>query len=349
MKTRYTALFLSLFLAACSNSEPQKPDAQNPNQNNNQTVSIGFSISSIATNPFFQNMYRSVEQLDRDNNQLTITLNSADNDQEKQNHQLEAMVANGARALIVNLAKVADGQTVLQHWCSKNIPVVYFNRSPGEKNLAACESAYFVDADMAQAGVYQGQQVLQQWHSNPTWDKNRDGIIQYAMLKGLPEHEGTALRSQWVISTINTYPQTNVPTEKVFEDFGMFQAAKAEEITAQWMTQPNFDKVEVILANNDTMALGILNALKTQGRKIPVFGIDGSKAALEAVQAGEMAGTVFNDFQAQADAAVNIAANLAAGKHPTEGLTLLLQRKTVVIPVRQIERSQLNEFLGLYQ
>lgn len=351
MKKLSAALCLTFLLTACGpSSESASTSSSTPNKTNNDTpnITIGMSISSIATNPFFQNMYRRFEQIDRDNPQLTIALASADNDQEKQNRQLEQMVANGSQALIINLANVGDGPAILQHWCAKNIPLIFINRSPGDKNLAACPKAYFVDADTAQAGVFQAEQILRQWHSNPAWDKNRDGIIQYAMLQGLPNHEGTAHRSKWVISTINTYPQIGVKSQSIFEEYASFQSTKAEEITSAWLNKPEFAQVEIIIANNDTMALGALNALKARGQKLPIFGIDGSLAGLQAVQTGDMAGTVFNDFQAQADAAVQIAANLAAGKEATQDLNLLLQYKTIVIPVRQIDRNNLQDFIKLY-
>lgn len=310
---------------------------------------VGVSISSIATNPFFQNMHRVYGEIDKEQEPLTVFLASADNSQETQNKQLENMVTQGAKALVVNLADVKQGAEVVQYWCAKNIPVVYFNRSPGAKNLASCPTAYFVDGDVTQAGVFQGIQILQAWQKNEMWDKNKDGMIQYAMLMGLPEHEGSMQRTKWSVKTLETYPQMGRKTEKIFEDFGMFQTVKAEELVSSWMKLPEFAKVEVILANNDTMALGALNALQKENMKLPIFGIDGSRAALESVVAGGLAGTVFNDFNGQAQASLRMAANLAAGKDVMEGLNAHLERKTVIIPALDINKDNLQEFMNNYR
>lgn len=324
MRTKlWTMLPLAILCACGGESSPKTSDAKTEAVAASTVypqAQVGMSISSIATNPFFQNMYRVYGEVDAAQNSLTLELASADNDQEKQNAQLQDMVNKGAKALVVNLADVKQGQQVMDYWCSKNVPVVYFNRSPGEKNLAACATAYFVDGDVMQAAVFQAVHILQQWKAHPEWDKNKDGKIQYAMIMGLPEHEGSDLRTRWVSQTMETYPKLNVKTEKVLADYGLFQSAKTEELMTAWQKQPEFARVEVVIANNDTMALGALNALEKQGVSLPIFGIDGSKAALEAVKQGRMAGTVFNDFEGQAKTSLRMAANLAAGKDVMDGI-----------------------------
>jgi ribose transport system substrate-binding protein len=77
-----------------------------------------------------------------------------------------------------------------------------------------------------------------------------------------------------------------------------FQAAdwneqKAFQITQSWLTKFG-KKIGGIWAANDGMAIGAVEALRQEGLagKIPVTGIDGIDAAVKAIEAGEMAGTV---------------------------------------------------------
>ena len=323
-------LFLLLVISGLQGCSPERtqtePKNALPNPIPYPNTTVGISMSSIATNPFFKNTYRIYGEVTKENSATLKTfINSADNDQVKQNTQLE------------------------ENWCNKKIPVVYFNRSPGARNLANCATAYFVDGDMAQAAVYQGVQVLERWKENPSWDKNKDGVIQYAMIMGLPEHEGTISRTKWAISTLETYPKLNQKTEKVFQDFGLFQGAKSEALVNDWIERPEFSKVEVILANNDTMALGASVALEKHHIQLPIFGIDGSKDALEAVKQGKMAGTVFNDFDEQARVSLRMAANLATGKNPMEGLSQHLEYKTVLINAHDINNNNIQDFMQRYQ
>ena len=74
----------------------------------------------------------------------------------------------------------------------------------------------------------------------------------------------------------------------------------------------------MIIANNDSMAVGAVDYLNTEGynlgeeakdksRYIPVFGVDGIPDAIEYIRQKKMTGTVFADFSALAKASVDIA------------------------------------------
>ena len=84
--------------------------------------------------------------------------------------------------------------------------------------------------------------------------------------------------------------------------------------------------VELVIANNDEMALGALAALEEHGynkpgaRYIPIFGIDATEAAKAKIESGAMTGTVKQDGRAMANAIAKIAANMLEGRAPFEGL-----------------------------
>ena len=78
-----------------------------------------------------------------------------------------------------------------------------------------------------------------------------------------------------------------------------------------------------MLANNDNMALGAIEALKANGyfgdggKYMPVVGVDATAPALESHRAGELLGTVLNDAMNQGKATFNLACVLAGGGTPT--------------------------------
>lgn len=338
MKKSLMTAFLALSaLSACNNQS----DVPATNTAAYPEATIGVSISSIATNPFFQGMYASFEEVGKEHAGLKVLLSSADNQQAMQNTQLEEAIKHGAKALVINLADVSVGSEIVSSFCARKIPVVYINRHPGEKALANCDIAYMVDGDAVQGGVLQGLLVLEQWKANSAWDKNKDGKIQYAMLEGIPGHAGAMARTQWSISTMATYPNKGVPVEKIFQDTAMFQTEKAEEVVSEWIKHPEFASVEVLLANNDSMALGAANVFKKHPEnKVPIFGIDAVKDALNAVKTGDLAGTVYNDYDTQARVAVRMAANLAAGKDAMSGLDINLDNRMVKIPYAEAQTAQ---------
>lgn len=338
-KSKLISLILTTCLiSSCSNQEKVE------NQINYPSVKIGVTISSIETNPFFQSAYRAYEAEGKEHPSLNLLLESASNNQDKQNEQIERMLKQGAQALVINIVNVQDAPAVVDRLCERKIPVVFFNRSPGDKSLASCSTAYFVDGDAVQAGVLQGLQVLTKWKEHPEWDKNRDGVIQYAMIEGIPGHAGAIARTKWSVSTMSSYPELSIPVEKVLQDTAMFQTKAAEDLMQKWIEQPEFSKVEVILANNDSMALGAIKILKAHNINIPVFGIDGSPPALAAVKAGDMAGTVFNDAETQAKTSLRMAANLASNRPVLEGTGQEMEYQVVRVPYQNINKENLDKF-----
>ena len=75
-----------------------------------------------------------------------------------------------------------------------------------------------------------------------------------------------------------------------------------------WLSGPNANKIEVVIANNDAMAMGAVEALKAHNKtSVPVFGVDALPEALALVKSGALAGTVLNDANNQAKATFDLA------------------------------------------
>lgn len=330
MKLTYLWLLTSaVLLGACSNSMDQVQMSDYPQS------TVGLTISNTQ-NTFFKAFYDAYETEVAAQSSVTAFLDNANNDQEAQNQQIETMISKGAKALVVNLVDVNQGEVVIQRYCDK-VSLVFFNRSPGDKALAKCQNAYFVDGDATQAGILQGLKVLDLWKKNPSWDKNQDGKIQFAMLEGLVGHAGAQARTKWSMSTMENYPTLGVPTELVFHEHAMFNKDVAKGVVGQWILNPEFARVEVVLANNDAMALGAAEALSEKQINVPLFGIDATSEALEAVKSGRMTATVLNDAKNQAKVALRLASNLAAETDPLNGMDYRMEHRIIQVPYQEVQ------------
>ena len=99
-------------------------------------------------------------------------------------------------------------------------------------------------------------------------------------------------------------------------DNANWSQSAAQNKMAGIIDKVGINNIEVVVANNDAMALGAILALQAEGynlpdaqdksKFIPVVGIDGLPAALDAVERGTMIGTVFNDYNSTADVMVRI-------------------------------------------
>jgi inositol transport system substrate-binding protein len=76
-------------------------------------------------------------------------------------------------------------------------------------------------------------------------------------------------------------------------------------------------KFDAIISNNDEMAIGALQAMKSAGvdtKAAVVGGVDATQDALASMKAGDLKVTVFQNAAGQGKGAVDAALALAAGK-----------------------------------
>lgn len=101
----------------------------------------------------------------------------------------------------------------------------------------------------------------------------------------------------------------------IYEDTAEYDRAKAQNKMQTFIgTGQAFDAV---ICNNDEMALGCIEAMKSAGldlSQIPVVGIDATPAGLTAMQAGDLAMTVFQDAAGQGASGIRAAIKLANGE-----------------------------------
>ena len=142
------------------------------------------------------------------------------------------------------------------------MPVIFFNREPVEEDLRRWEYAFYVGLPAGDAGVLQGELVLDAWQNHrEKIDRSGDGVIQYVMLEGEPGHQDALLRTEYCISTL---AKAGVSTEKLASDAANWQRGQASVSMRQWL-QEFGENIEVVFANNDDMALGAIDACSEAG------------------------------------------------------------------------------------
>lgn len=273
---------------------------------------------------------------------VQLLMNDSQNDQSRQNDQIDVLLARGVKALAVNLVDPAAAATVVAKARAQNVPVVFFNKEPSAKVMESYDKAYYVGTDSKESGIIQGQLIVKQWKENPGWDLNKDGELQFVLLKGEPGHPDAEARTTYSIKALN---EAGIKTQQLQLDTAMWDTAQAKDKMDAWLSGPNANKIEVIIANNDAMAMGVTEALKAHNKTaIPVFGVDALPEALALVKSGVMAGTVLNDADNQAKAIFKLAKNLAEGKAPADGVSWTLVNKSLRVPYVGIDRSNLAQF-----
>ncbi|WP_418963778.1 galactose/glucose ABC transporter substrate-binding protein MglB [Cetobacterium sp.] len=302
---------------------------------------IGVTVYRYDDN-FMSTVRQRIEEVAKNDKNVEVLMNDSQNDQSKQNDQVDVLIAKGVDALAINLVDPAAASTIIQKAKAEDIPVVFYNKEPSKADMASYDKAYYVGTDSKESGVIQGEVIAKHWAANPSWDLNKDGVIQYVLLKGEPGHPDAEARTTYVTKTLN---EKGIKTQELHMDTGMWDAAMAKDKMEAWLSGPNGEKIEVVIANNDGMAMGAVEALKANGRaKTPVFGVDALAEVLVMVENGDMAGTVLNDGMNQGQATYEIAKNLAQGKSPSEGTKWELKDKILRVPYVGVDKDNLKDF-----
>ena len=323
------ALVLAAGLVGCGEKKEAAP-AEN-------AVRMGLTAYKFDDN--FIALFRQAFQAEADavGNQVALQMVDSQNDAAKQNENLDVLLEKGIDTLAINLVDPAGVDVVLEKIKAKELPVVFYNRKPSDEALASYDKAYYVGIDPNAQGIAQGKLIEKAWQANPALDLNGDGVIQFAMLKGEPGHPDAEARTVYSIKTLN---EDGIKTEELHLDTAMWDTAQAKDKMDAWLSGPN----EVVICNNDGMALGAIESMKAFGKSLPVFGVDALPEAITLIEKGEMAGTVLNDAKGQAKATFQVAMNLGQGKEATEGTDIQMENKIVLVPSIGIDKENVAEY-----
>lgn len=268
----------------------------------------------------------------------------ANGSQTTQTEQIQTAITKGASVLVVNIVDASSDdatQAIVDMAKNANTPLVFFNRSVSEEIVSAYDKAAYVGTDYTQAGHMQGEMIGNYLVANyDAIDLNGDGVISYVMFKGQEGNMEADARTQYGVEDADavltgdgkaqlSFYDANNTSKYLVDQNGAWSAAQGQDymqtILAQY-SEANNNMVELVIANNDDMALGAIAALQAAGynngtgKTIPVFGVDATDAAKEKIADGSMTGTIKQDAEGMANAISTITQNMASGKATFEGI-----------------------------
>jgi D-xylose transport system substrate-binding protein len=213
----------------------------------------------------------------------------------KQLTDIEALIAQGADALII-LAMDKDAiAPAIDQAAAEDIPVVGYDR------LIEDDRAFYLTFDNKGVGRIIAETV--------------QGIQEsgnYAIIKGDPGDPNAQFLLEGMMEVIGD-EVANGSIKIVGEAFSDgWKPENAQKNMEQILTANN-NMVDAVLAQNDGMAGGVIAALSAQGLTVPVGGQDGDLAALNRVARGTQAVSVWKNSRDLGKAAADIAVALAGG------------------------------------
>ena len=252
--------------------------------------------------PYISIIKQSLENIEKENpTKVRFSFYDAKDNQSTQNTDIDTLVNNNIDLLLVNLVDT-------------ELPIDVNN--PSKKVLV-------IATDSKTLGVIQGKILVDLWNNNKKGiDKNNDNVLQYIMLQGKANNQAAINRTIYSISTLN---DNGIQTEELASKICNWDRDCAKNAISSLFLKYN-SKIEAIIANNDAMAIGAIEALQAYGynkgdktKTIPVVGIDAIAEARDLISKGFMAGTVIQDPNEFANALYSIGLNLVYNREPLEG------------------------------
>ena len=250
----------------------------------------------------------------------------AEGDQMAQNEQLEALIAKKASAVALNIVDPQAASRAVDAVKKAGIPVIFFNREPDLNTLRAYAKARFVGTNAFDAGMMQGDIIRELWERHPEYDRNGDGKFQYVMIQANLDNPEAIARTEY---SVRQARQNGILMQQVGETLLCNWDEGLARESMQLLFPLHEDSVELVIANNDSMALGAIAALNGRGynlkggdgsKFIPVVGVDAVPKAVAAIREGVMSATVVQDGGAMGKSIASMVLNAIGGKDFLEGL-----------------------------
>ena len=301
------ACLMMLSLTACGSGSGSAPAGDSSSVSGTSTASSkSYSMTYIMIRrDEFNSSLESAAKATAADLGIKLTTQDANSDSSKQLQYIESAANAGEDAVLVGIVDVSTGRECIE--AAGGMPIVFINNPLEDSSLLEeYDNAIYVGSNESEAGQFQGEYLADYFKANNKTD------INYIMLCGLNGYTSTIRRTEAAKQALadNGINATPAAADLVAD----YDRATAMDMISPLIGTSDFD---CIIANNDAMALGAIEALKSKNidpSTIPVVGIDATVDGIQAIKDGEMAMTVYQNPFGQGSSAVQVAVNLIEGK-----------------------------------
>lgn len=255
---------------------------------------IGVSMAYFDQN-FLTIIRQSIEK-EAQARHVDVQFEDARGDTGRQADQVQSFIASGVDAIIVDPVDSASTPQLTKMVQQARMPLVYVNRTPGDKTLPP--GVVFVGSDERESGTLQMEALAKL--------ANYKGNV--AIMIGNLTDAGALQRTKDVEQVVAKYPAMKV----VQKQPANYSRSEGMDLMQNWTG--NGEEIDIVAANNDEMAIGAAMALEKSQKKLLIGGIDATPDGLKALASDKIQVTVFQDAVGQGKTALAVALKLIKGE-----------------------------------
>ena len=266
---------------------------------------------------------------------VNLVTQDANQDESKQIQYVQAAAADGQKAIIVNPINPSACQSIID--AAGDMKVVFVNRVPDDTSILN-ENAVYVGSDEHTSGKFQGDFLADYFKKAGKTD------IKYILLRGIEGQTSTTLRSESVLQALK---DNGINATETYAKSCLYDRTEALNQMGNILADKS-KEFDCIICNNDSMALGAIEACKAANRAIdfPIVGIDATADGRQAIKDGELAMSVFQDPNGQGGGAVAAALNLINGAPLNEGTNFDVDETGFIlwVPFEEVTPDNVAEY-----
>lgn len=307
-------LCMMLVLAGCGGKEESKEEG---GKDEEKKISLAY-FGPHQDNEYQISLREAVEAAAKDNG-VDVKVYIADNDPAKQISQVEQAIAEGVDGIVIDPVSFEGITSAVTAAKEASIPFVTVHELVATQD----ECTAFVGSDLKTGGKLKMEQVMKDFP---------DGA-QMGLLYG-------PLGQNAQIDITDGYKEVLAGKEDkyvtVFDGVGNWNAEDALDLVSNWLSTGK--QIDALVCNNDGMAIGALQAVKSAGKQdeIKIYGLDAQQDVLKEIKDGNIRATIFNDYQGEADTAVELCIKAINGEDV---------EKEIMIDPKVVTEENVDEYI----
>ncbi|MDS0527162.1 substrate-binding domain-containing protein [Clostridium sp. SHJSY1] len=298
-------------------------------------------IFANSQDPFFALTKKSLQEIENENkDKVHFIFFDSQYNESIQNEIINSQSQKNIDSLVVY--PVNSSNTIIKDMLDrakqKNIPILLLGISSDivSEVYKIYDKSAFITPNSEQVGMAGGNILANLWNNDKrSIDKNTDNVLQYFLLQGNLGNEVAIGRSTGSISALTS---SRINTERL-EIVNALWSEDTAKSSIENLFLKYGNKIEAIISNNDSMAIGAVKAIQKYGyntgdksKYIPIIGIDGLPEAKYLIDQGYMTGTVIQPTKIFATQIYLVGINLSNNLSPIKNTNYQSMDGQIITP-----------------
>jgi ribose transport system substrate-binding protein len=292
-----------LSTAACGAGDPNK--VAGGTASSGGKIRIGVSVYDMSS--FITAGKEGIDAYAKANN-IDVLWNTANLDVSTQANQIDQFISAGVKAIVVVPVQADSLAPQVASAKAKKIPFLAVNAALNSPDLAGSVLPNDIKA---------GEQEMQMMATK------LGGKGNIVVLQGPLGQSGELDRTKGIKNVLAKYPNMKI----LAKDTANWKRDEAVNKMKNWISSFG-SQINGIVAENDDMGLGALQATREAHVKLPIVGVDGIQDGLMAVKSGDFIGTNLQHGTVELAAGLAVAAKIARGEKVDKNPVYLMPEVT---------------------